>query len=714
MGILYAFPDFKEVFIILKLASIFSDNALFLHSSKLTVRGEAKPLSEVFFSLVSEKDGKVISHCSSKSNENGKFSVETETPAASFDTYMIRVFSCGEESVSRGILFGELWLASGQSNMELPNYWCYEFDEMAEFLKDKPIRVYNTESLEGNAKYPRRPLDDYQGVWAKGDNLDVWRIVSATATAFSKHLYLYFKEKGKCVPVGFVNASRGAANIECWIPESAVINEKKTIKYLKERDLYPTDENYNQKGDMNYNQLGCHYNFKIHPTHGVRYRGVLWYQGESNIFSHAIYGNYPHLLKKLRDSYEKIFSAGGNSPFPLIASHIYPWAFNSCYAGLMNVGITSLAEKYPSQFSFIPVYDFKCTWNFAINNHPIHPIHKYEHGARCAVLAENILYGRGGRGIQKNPATLKKWSIDGEKIVLEFKNVGRGLYIRGEEARGLYIRSEKSVYTKAYARVVGKNKIEVSHPYIKEPVAVSYSMNSFEHNSNIFAGEFPVTPFTTEKKGKNGVPFVDIKVKNWLYPELDSEVWICENDRNVFPRAIFHPSQNSEIGFDSAFSKTARSIRIRGSEEGFGCYVLSHKFRELDIQNYSELRLSVLNSKDLTLTLRLHYEEKQEAVTETVENIIHKQGSIASGKEIDAPLEAHRADISKESVKTEIFEIKAEKIKEYGSGWSDMRICFDSVPDGKIEKMEFFIKIGEGNHLRTTALIDKLILIPKQ
>ena len=696
-------------------AQIFADNALYLQKSKLIVRGSANPLSHITLSLIKEKTNEMLLSASGNADENGVFAIEIITPEASFDKYTIKAEADGECASFGGILFGELWLASGQSNMELPNRMCNEWDEMRESIKDMPIRVYNINNRASDDQYPRYPLPDFPGHWAEGEYKDIWNNVSATATSFAKELYLYFLGQGKEIPVGFINVSRGGSNIECWIPEEDALKNKAVVKHLKKALLYPSEEKYNKLGAANYFQLGCHYNFKIHPLLGLKCRGIIWYQGETNIGSHSKYGAYSDLLKQVRDSYFERFAPDSDAPFPLIASHLYPWAFASCSMGYLNTSITYLAKKYPKKFSYLPVCDMKSGWCFQIDNHPIHPTHKYEHGKRYFMLAANAVYGRGGRVSQKTPAILKSWRIDGSRILLEFSSTGSGIYVKGSEARGIYIRSENSVYTKANAEVIDKNTLAVSHPYIDKPIHVCYAMSSFEHYCNLFAGEFPIGPFSTEADMKKGTPSIDVKVKNWLYNELDGEVFILEQDKNVFPRAIFHPSDNSEVSFDSDYALTSRSIRVRGCEKGFGCFVLAHKLRELDLQNYKALNLSVLNSKALELTVKLHYSESiAKESGDSIESIIHKQGSIANAASNSSASQKSSVSILDTVDSGTVYEIKAEKLKEYSSGWGDFTVSFDNIPKGEIRKMEFSFVIGEENHLRTTAAIDKLILIPKQ
>lgn len=700
----------------LKLASVFSDNALYLHTAPLTVRGFTEPERNIKLTLFNNTKETDILSLTEVSDGEGKFSFTFTTPEASFDSYSLRVDAEDESITAENILFGELWIASGQSNMELPNSWLPEYSEMREWLLGKPIRVYNINNRAADAEYFRQPLEDYAGKWAATDGDGLWDAVSALATGFCRALYNHFLGEGKNVPVGFVNANRGAANVESWIPEREMLKSSRRCKYLKSIDLFPTDDSYNKLGGRNYLQVGSYYNFKIHPTLGVRYRGILWHQGESNVGTHNEHGNYSELLKLLRDSLKPNLAPSEDAPFPLIASQLYPWAFSSCTLNYLNLSIASLAESDSEHFSYAPVCDLRSNWSFWTNNHPIHPLHKYELGERFAALAVNMLYRR-RRGAMTMPAVLKNWYVDGNKIILKFKGVGTGLYIKGKEARGIYIRSEGSVYTKAYARVIDKSTLEVSHPFIEKPCHVAYAMSSFEHDVNLFAGELPLAPFSTEVDYKSGTPKIDIKVKNWLYPELDGEQFILEADKNVFKRQIWHPSSDSEVCYDSEYALSPRSLRIRGSADGFGAYVLSHKCRELDLENYSALRLCVLNSKGLSLTARLYYEEGSIVeLGESIESIIHSQGSL-QGKAED---KAVSVKLSNDKILGEaqrsyrILELEAERLGELGGGWSLMSVDFSHIPKGNIQKLELYIKISEENHLRTTACIDKLLLIPKQ
>ena len=121
---------------------IFSDNALYLHSSRLELRGRAEADQAVSVALL-YNDKAVASACG-MSDGQGDFCVEIRTPAASFKEYTVRVTSGDDAYEFGGVLFGELWLACGQSNMEMPNNQQPEWEtEVSDVIKGKKLRFFN-------------------------------------------------------------------------------------------------------------------------------------------------------------------------------------------------------------------------------------------------------------------------------------------------------------------------------------------------------------------------------------------------------------------------------------------------------------------------------------------------------------------------------------------------------------------------------------------
>ncbi len=662
----------------INLNPVFQDNALFLHSSVLIVSGIALPGRKISAKII--KNDKVISENETGSDSDGRFGVTLNTPSASFETYSI-IVSDGEASVTlKDILFGELWLASGQSNMEMTNGQQNEFEKYFEGLQGKTMRFFLQDRNPGgqSGDYPYEPDYTMGGKWINMEQKASVSRVSACATAFCSKLYDFLNSNNGDIPVGFLNSSVGGTPIEAWLPMEVCECEPEINRYLRSTGKFPEKDTWNKKGVLNYQQTCSLYNQLIAPHTGVKCRGIIWYQGEGNCGGEYTHRIYARLLKALRESYKRLFAADEGEVFPIISSMLYPWTYGpdgETNIGYLNKAFTDLAEESPSEYPFIPICDLSPIWAFHAGNHPIHPIHKYPLGERMGLLCANSVYGRKAPGVnnqvQKLPAMLKTCERNGNTLCLTFSNTGSGLYIKGgKKIRGLYICGENELYVPAECEITGCSSMIVYHPYIDEPVHVAYAVSSYEVETNLFAGEFPVAPFFTQSKV--GDRPVRIFLKPWLNTENDS-VFICnfrEECRDVFRQPIYRPSENSTVCFDSDFSLSGRSIRVGGSADSFGTYIVSNPYNPLDFQNYIALQACFLNTVGLTVSLVLSFSDKGEDLV-----------------------------------------IPGQMTQALAGGWGRYVFDFSSVPEGRIEKAEFSFTLRD-NPLRYVN-IDSLTLVPR-
>ena len=669
----------------IKLSGIFSDHALYLHSATLTVPGMADALSDV--SLILSLAGKEITVAEGRTDEDGRFSLTITTPSASFDAYEMTL-RCKEDTVTvKDILFGELWLASGQSNMEMPNRTQDECDEMLDSMKGLKIRAYYAPRFLGGADYPEEPLEFYEGYWVCsdiGEHTGLWEDLSATATAWAKQLYSYLnKQATGGIPVGFADVSKGGASMQSFLIKGSCLKNKRIYEYFATTDKLPTHENWNTKGEINYQQVSAEYNLLIAPTLGVKYRGILWYQGECNLGREYMRRIYGDMMIELRTSYKRLFAADGDI-FPMITSQIYPWIYapesGACLVSYINKSIADVGKKYPREHPYFPVCDLRASFEFSNNNSPIHPTHKYAHGERMALLCENSRYGRraGCRQIQ-SPMYDKVEKRDG-KIYVTFKYVGTGLRIEGRKLRGIYIRSAEGVYTPAESFIVDKKTLCVYHPFIEDPAHVAYAVSDFEQATNLFGGELPVTPFATDMNV--GDPLLNIEIKNFTNMDVDGEISIESygTDKkydHCYRQPVFYPSDGTTCVYDTDFSRSGRSLRLRGETNKLGVYVIARKYHMLDLENYKEMRMWLLNTLSLTAKLTLTYQNTEE-----------KSGEVCT--------------------------IPAKQLKAARGGWGEYSFDLTAIPDGTVKKMQFDFEIGEENLLYRYVNIDNITLVPKK
>jgi sialate O-acetylesterase len=265
----------------IKLPSVFSNGALYQQKSNLDIHGSSSPNSKIYAKLYCDKG--VFSEASTSSDDKGGFTLTLKTPVASFEKYFISITDSGsnEEFKIEDILFGELWLASGQSNMEMTNASMYERDEFLASIKDYNIRCYKQQPLGeggGFGPFPFEPDDGLPGIWCNAGDINNMVYISAAATSFAKKVYENIN-----IPVGILNSSMGATGIECWLPKKDVLENEEIYNVLKGQNRLPVKDRWNSYGEWNFMQPCALFNQKIYPLIGVKTRGVIWYQGEGNV-----------------------------------------------------------------------------------------------------------------------------------------------------------------------------------------------------------------------------------------------------------------------------------------------------------------------------------------------------------------------------------------------------------------------------------------------
>ena len=229
----------------LKLPGIFSSDALFQADSVLTVHGTADAARPVSV-LIRSGDGCVFSSVKGESGDDGRFSLTVPTPPASFDEYTVAVTAGDEECSTERVLFGELWLMSGQSNMELPNLFIPEAGLLYDSVAEKNIRVFAVSYDVPENRFPWEPDEYTRGNWVLPGNRAALDGVSAMGLKFVEQIYTALnREKGKDVPVGFLNASWGGTPITAWFPRDAILADPCMTEIVKRTGNMPEEEKWN-------------------------------------------------------------------------------------------------------------------------------------------------------------------------------------------------------------------------------------------------------------------------------------------------------------------------------------------------------------------------------------------------------------------------------------------------------------------------------------
>ena len=378
------------------------------------------------------------------------------------------------------ILFGEVWLGSGQSNMEMPlvkvsgAYTGIKdaAKEVAE-AKHPEIRLFQAGNFSS-----KEPLDDVEsGISMYGIPLAPckWQACtpetiptfSSTAYFFARELHTELK-----VPIGMIDASWGGTSAETWTPASGLKALGCTAE-LEQAAKLP------QKADQ---KIPARlYNGMIHPLRNFRIRGVVWYQGESNA---GRADKYRKLFSTMIDQWRESFGY----EFPFYFVQISP--FN--YRGL---NAAYLREAQLETIS-LPTTGMAVTMDIG-NLTDIHPKNKQEVGRRLALWALANDYGR--HVVCSGPIYKQSVFTNG-KARLKFDHVGSGLATRDGNAPSHFeIAGADKVFHPATAVIEG-NELIVSSGTVAKPKAVRYAFTS---------GAMP------NLMNKEGLPASSFRTDNW-------------------------------------------------------------------------------------------------------------------------------------------------------------------------------------------------------
>ncbi|MCP4509398.1 MAG: sialate O-acetylesterase [Fuerstiella sp.] len=340
------------------------------------------------------------------------------------------------------VLVGEVWIGSGQSNMEWQLKNTTGSDEAIASADHADVRLFHVPKIQA-----KEPAEDVNAEW-KGCTPENVPAFSAVLYYFGKRLHEELD-----VPVGLINSSWGGSPIEPW-----------TIKD-------------GQSGGM--------YNGMIAPLTNVAVKGSIWYQGETNV----IQKNgllYADKMKDLIEGWRKQFR---NDELAFHFVQIAPWSGDRYEPGQLP----ALWEAQVATLK-IPHTGMAVTTDIVDNVTDIHPRNKLDVGNRLALWALAGTYGRGG--IVFSGPLYKSLSIDGKSVRLTFAHADGMKSRDGKPLTEFQVAGESGEFVDATAEVDG-NVILVSAESVAAPVQVRFGWHKLA-NPNLINGEgLPASPFQT-------------------------------------------------------------------------------------------------------------------------------------------------------------------------------------------------------------------------
>ena len=449
------------------LPDILSDNMVLQQSTNVKLWGKANPNS-----VVKVQPSWMKMTTTVKTDSKGNWQANIQTPQATFTPQTV-TFSDGEVLSLKNILIGEVWLASGQSNMEMPlnGFW------------NCPIKGANgTIALSGKNKgirfatVPKTPAYEPQetcpGKWMESNpNNAAW--FSATAYHFAQTLY-----NSLDVPVGIIVCSWGGSRVESWTNRQIL-------------ETYP-DIDLTKKGIEDVQEWKrplVMYNGMLKPLTNFTIKGFIWYQGESNVGKEDVYAQRFATMVEL---WRKDWGLGN---LPFYYAEIAPWIYGDGELG--TSGALLREAQFKSQF-IIPNSGMIST-NDLVEEYEktnIHPRNKTDVGKRLGYLALNQTYEF--KNIAAHGPEYKSMEVKDGKIILSFNYAPDG-FNRENDIRGFEICGSDKVFLPATAKLDNNNlKIILSNELITSPVAARYGFRNFQPGNLGNTRELPVVPFRTD------------------------------------------------------------------------------------------------------------------------------------------------------------------------------------------------------------------------
>ena len=464
----------------LEIPSAIGDNMVLQQNSTVNIWGYAKPKAKVSVAC----DWIAGKPVSVKADAEGVWIVPVAVPAASFDPHTITI-KCGKEVVTlSNILFGEVWLCSGQSNMEWPVRKTLDMKKDLEGKMNTNIRLLCTGRIAKET--PQRDIPVQEGKntkWAVCNPKDLAEF-SAVGYGFGKEL-----QETLGVPVGLVDASYGGTFIEGWMKKEVIDADPKVAKDCTKikHKVWRGKESHL-------------YNANIYPIRHNSFAGVIWYQGCANVSSSP--RGYAHALEVLVNSWREEFE---NPTMPFYIVQLVPHT----YGGIKGAQLRESQEKAAKKIEHCEVIG---TLDQLDIPGDIHPRYKGAIAHRLAQTALGEHYGK-NVGVYRNPA-YKSMSIEGNSIRISLNNVPTTLTAEGR-INGFQIgvtdpkNEKKLVFCLAEAKLEGK-QIVVTAEGVTAPKAVRYCFN--EDVGNVFSAEgLPLLPFRTDKNNSSlsAKPYVE-------------------------------------------------------------------------------------------------------------------------------------------------------------------------------------------------------------
>ena len=373
----------------------------------------------------------------------------------------------------KDILFGDVWICSGQSNME------WGLKEMSDAATEVPRANYPDIRMTTITGHSPEPKDNLTCQWVTCSPEAV-QAFSALGYYFGRDLHEALK-----VPIGLIATAQGAAPIRAWISPSLQLanplfkeiledyrtNPERFAAYSIKRKAYEEEEKKAKEEGRPAPPFTCGFfegwggepgslfNARIYPLAPLAFKGVVWYQGENDaIFKHSqLYHDcFALMIQDWRACWPQ-----GDFPFLFVQ---LPWLTR-------DPEPVEWAEVRDAQRRTLKVKNTGMAVSTDICEPSLHPRNKSELGKRLSLLARSIAYGE--RLVCSGPL-FDKVTLQGGKALVSFTETGSGLVVKGDKLEGFSLAGSDMVFVKAEAKIQG-NQVSVYSDMVADPKFVRYA-----------------------------------------------------------------------------------------------------------------------------------------------------------------------------------------------------------------------------------------------
>jgi sialate O-acetylesterase len=448
------FSLFISVYAKVQLPAVIASNMVLQQQSIVKLWGWADPSEKI--TITTSWNNKTDSAITDPS---ASWYINIQTPAAG-GPYTVTIKG-NNTIVLENVLIGEVWVCSGQSNMEMSYGWGLP-DVKEELPKALNNNIHFFTVNKAASSYPQ---ENCRGDWAVCD--------SNTLKSFSAAAYFFGKKLNSNlnVPIGLINTSWGATAAEVWTPDylvnsNPVLNE--AAGKIKANPWCPI-------------KPGSLYNAMIAPLVNYTIAGAIWYQGESNTGTAS---GYQELLTTMIGAWRTAWHK--NLPFYLV--QIAPYRYG-------NNNIAALLREQEAQVMQFANTGMVVTNDLVDDTNDIHPKNKHDVGYRLAnwALAETYHVA----GINYKSPLYKSLAIDKDKAVVSFYNAEQGLVAKANVLNQVYIAGADKIFYPAEVKL-DKGILTAWSKQVKQPVAVRYAFSNTALATLFSNNGLPVIPFRTD------------------------------------------------------------------------------------------------------------------------------------------------------------------------------------------------------------------------